>query len=242
MSDASIGVLENPSADKLVDNEAVAGHADGTVNRQRIEVCGASLLEVAEVKNAALESDAYALAVRQVPQIEAVIAEKFISQHLSLTGLPGGTHNAIGDYSDATGSGETQFYITPGAGKKMVITRLLVSISDSGSFDSGKYGNNIVLANGIKLEARDGDTVVLREFTNGHTIKINPEWAHFCFDSSLSEYGTGDEHLNVRWTFAKSGKDLLLEDDDRLTVVLNDDFSDLTGHYFTVQGYWLVGP
>jgi hypothetical protein len=50
----------------------------------------------------------------------------------------------------------------------------------------------------------------------------------------------GDEMLQVRWTFAKSGAQLRLNgnNNERLEVVLDDDLDGLIEHYFMVQGVY----
>jgi hypothetical protein len=239
MSDSSVLVRQNSTGDRPIDNEAVAGHPDGTAYRQRIQIAGATLPEIAEVTSNPALPGAYGLVTRPLPC--AVSSTSFISRHMTDDGTPTGTLDAIGDYSDG-GLGETQFFITPGAGKKMVIARMLIAVVDSGSFDSGKYGNNITLTNGIKVQVRDGDTTVDNDLTNSTPVKTNVDWATFCYDVNISSFGSGNEYLNVRWTFAKAERSLLLSDDERLTLVLNDSFSGLVGHFFIAQGYWVVGP
>lgn len=66
MSDSSVRVSVPSSGGKLIDNEQVSGHPDGNVERQRIQVTGASLAEVARVTNAPLDPDAYGMAARIV--------------------------------------------------------------------------------------------------------------------------------------------------------------------------------
>jgi hypothetical protein len=49
--------------------------------------------------------------------------------------------------------------------------------------------------------------------------------------------GTGDNFMVVRWTFERSGFGLRLQDQQKFKLVLNDDFSVLTSHFFQVQGF-----
>ena len=65
MSNDVVKVLSNTSGDKNIDNESL--DVDGTtVLRQRIQIAGASALELAEVKNATPDDDAYGVAIRPV--------------------------------------------------------------------------------------------------------------------------------------------------------------------------------
>lgn len=75
MADASVGVKESPNPDRPIDNESVTGHPAGTAYRQRVEVTGAALAEVANVKNAKPAANAYGLVVRDPERpIDAVSA------------------------------------------------------------------------------------------------------------------------------------------------------------------------
>lgn len=130
------------------------------------------------------------------------------------------------------------FIIAPPAGEIWYISRLLVYIQDAGSFDSGGYGNGSALTNGIQIKVYR-DAVEQIALTNSQPIKQNTHWAKFCFDISVSKFGSGDESLGVRWTFTNGGTFIRLDGDesDSIKVELNDDFSVLTSQTFLFQGY-----
>jgi len=158
-------------------------------------------------------------------------------RYLSTDGTTNGTKNAIGDYSD-TGSGLTIFSIQPPDGVVYRCSRIMPFIEDAGSFDSGKYGNSVVLTNGIEVRVQD-DSGTIIDMTDGVPIKTNPHWKRLCYDVDPSAYGTGNEAVGVRWTFTKAGQYIRLDgsNNERLEVLLHDAFDDLVGHYFQVQGY-----
>jgi hypothetical protein len=83
------------------------------------------------------------------------------------------------------------------------------------------------------------DVEEICSLTDGVPVKKNTHWSRLCYDAQPSNYGAGAETLNVRWTFEKAGYPLRLQgnNNERLEVVLNDDFSGLAGHYFLVEGY-----
>ena len=157
--------------------------------------------------------------------------------------------NAKGNYSDA-GLGATDFCITAKPGEFLLLERMLVTVRDEGSFDSGFYGNSIVLTNGIRLlnGFKDSENNIVETFdiTEGLPIKTNPDWGAYCYDVTPSSYGQGDETLNVRWTFSKMGRPVILDGDAKYQdqtglrefacIRLNDDFTGLKGHYFQIQG------
>lgn len=160
----------------------------------------------------------------------------YLYRFLDTDGDGTGTKNAIGDYSD-TGDGETIFYIAPPENQVYEIARILPSVKDAGSFDSGNYGNGISLSNGVVIRVSDADGVLV-DLTDGNPIITNADWATLCYDVDISSFGSGNEYLHARWTFSKAGQPIKLYGDagHKLEVVLHDDFSDLVSHYFMVQG------
>lgn len=145
---------------------------------------------------------------------------------------------AIDDYSSAS----EDFYVEPAAGEVWNISRLMVYIQDSGSFDSGGYGNNggNPLTNGIQvIHLYDS---VEYSLVDGENIKTNGHWARYCHDAVHYNYGAGDEFLTVRWTFSKAGKPLYLDGDrgDRVIIMVNDNHTNLNSHTFLFQGIKLI--
>jgi hypothetical protein len=162
-----------------------------------------------------------------------------LNRFASTNGLPSGTKSAIGNYSDA-GVGQTDFYIEALDGEKLAVARVIIHVVDSGSFDSGAYGNGIILTNGIKfIYTRDG---VELDVSNGYPIKTNVDWGRFCFDVNVSTYGAGNEALSSRWSFDKYGNPIVLNKGDRLTIRFNDDFTDLVDQTFLFEGVHLGTP
>jgi len=147
-----------------------------------------------------------------------------------------GNVNAKYNYSDG-GLGLTKFKITAPDNHFLVLYRMIVTVRDGGSFDSGSYGNGITLTNGIKFYVKD-DTHQDDRIITTTPILTNPDWGIYCYDTVLSNYGSGDEQLSVRWTFAKGGRPVILDGDknEEVGLILNDDFSGLKGHYFNMQG------
>jgi hypothetical protein len=116
------------------------------------------------------------------------------------------------------------------------VTRMLVTITDAGTFDALLYGNRVVLVNGIKVEIiRDG--AVHLDLLDGEEITSNTDWAAICHDFTYHDIGSGDNRATVRWTFKHSGHPLTLLTGDILRVTIQDDLTGLTGHYFQIQGY-----
>jgi hypothetical protein len=130
------------------------------------------------------------------------------------------------------------FVLAPPAGEIWYVSRLLVYIQDTGSFDSGGYGNGVALTNGIQIKVYEG-AIEKSVLTNSQPIKQNTHWAKFCYDISISNFGSGDEALGARWTFVNGGTYIRLDGDlsQKIQIELNDDMSILTSQTFLFQGF-----
>lgn len=138
------------------------------------------------------------------------------------------------DYSSVAAN----FEIAPPSNEKWQIARLLVFIQDTAPMDADRYGNNIVLTNGIILKTFRGATEKVN-LTNDQPIKTNSQWGKFCYNTTLSTYGVGEENLAVRWTFLRAGSCIGLDGSkgDKIVITLNDDFSGLSEHTFLFEGF-----
>ena len=118
------------------------------------------------------------------------------------------------------------------------MTRMLVTVADGPTFKAADYGGiSGGLANGLRLFVRDADGSISYEVTDPLCpVRRNVDWASYCFDSRLDDYGSGDNFLKIRWTFAAAGRPLFLSPEQTLTILGKDDFSDLADHFFVVQG------
>lgn len=167
-----------------------------------------------------------------------IFPQNLLFRYLDTDGDGTGTKNAIGDYSSAA----TDFYIQPPAGKIYTIERMLVYIQDTGAFDAEKYGNAVTLTNGVSVSLTTSADVEILDLVDQIPIKTNSGWARQCFDVQVNSWGTGDETLIGRWTFSKTGSPLVLTDQKKFKVTLNDSFAALVAHYFQVQGFQSTDP
>lgn len=130
------------------------------------------------------------------------------------------------------------FKLAPLAGELYLrIERMLVHISDTGSFDSGSYGNNITLTNGIIVAKRSAvDDSIIQDLTDSFPIMTNAEWGRMCYDIDLVNFGLGHETLNVRWTFSKAGSPVEITRNEYLGITIQDDLTGLNDHTFKFDG------
>lgn len=147
----------------------------------------------------------------------------------------GSTVRATGNYLSAM----ERFIWTPLPGRTAHIHRMIIAVEDAGAFDAAKYGNALVLVNGIRLTVRNtADDSQVHDYTAG-LVFTNSDWAARAFDADVKTWGTGNEILVVRWTFTRAGSPIALDDSMYLSMDLNDDFTGLVNHRFKVQGEYV---
>lgn len=154
-----------------------------------------------------------------------------VDQFLSTNGDGTGTTNANGDYSTPD-----DFYIEPPAGDEYEIARLIVTIEDDGNLRAERYTVEAALSNGISVIAKINGT----EYDMTPIAILNHiGWANYCHDLRHFDYGSGNNFINVRWTFSKADCSLVLHgnQEDQLIVRLRDDLSNLVSHRFLAQGF-----
>jgi len=159
-----------------------------------------------------------------------------LMQPLSSNGDGTGTVNINGNYASAT-----DFYIQPPDKVIYSITNLLVNIQDSGAFDVAKYGNGIVLTNGILCRIMIGSTVIVN-LTNNFPIIHNGDWGHFTSELIYRDFGVGDKVLQVYIDFIKTfTKPIILDGslNEKLVLTFQDNFTGLTEH--SIHAHGLMG-
>ncbi|NIP35080.1 MAG: hypothetical protein GWN97_09810 [Thermoplasmata archaeon] len=72
---------------------------------------------------------------------------------------------------------------------------------------------------------------------DGEKVKDVASWGRFCFDVADHTFGTGDNFVQVRWTFSKAGVPIKLVPGESINFIINDNLSTLVAHTFAVQGY-----
>lgn len=168
-------------------------------------------------------------------------AERRLYHILDTNGDGTGTTNA-----NVNGSvTPVRFKFQPAANEDFKLERLLVQVGDTapGGLSADGYGDLSALTNGLGLGIyQSSDDTQVLDLTSGLPIKDNADWGRVCYDASLDNYGTGDDFLRVRWTFSKDAdQPLTLTDDHYFGLVVNDDLTGLTRHYFSLRG-WRVRP
>lgn len=159
---------------------------------------------------------------------------EWFTHFLDTNGNQTGSIDATGDYSVTP---ET-FFIQPPSDEIYILHRMIGAVHDNGNFASSTYGAGLALTNGVVIKIKRNG-VDLIDLTNGHPIKTNGSFPDYCYDVDISNFTGNDNFLHFRWTFSRAGEPLVLNgsSSDTFEVILNDDFTFLTEHLFTIQGY-----
>jgi hypothetical protein len=157
-----------------------------------------------------------------------------LQNYASSDGYGGGTTNLNGNYATAT---KFTVQCNPAVHEYLTISRLIISIEDDGTMDSGGYGSitpTAALTNGVEIYI-EGPAGKIADLTP-EPIKYNAQWASVCHDLSLHSFGSGNELLTARWTFTKYYGEIHVNADQWITVQLHDNLSTITGHKFLFEG------
>lgn len=131
-----------------------------------------------------------------------------------------------------------RFWYQPPANRKAHIHRMMVTLRDGQAVTAEKYGAQDELANGIEVKVSK-DATTLDELTfPGENVKTNAGWAAYCYDSKPLDFGNGDNYVQVRWTFSRSGQPITLDgsNGERLEMTINDDLTGLVNQVSVIQG------
>ena len=154
------------------------------------------------------------------------------SQFASSNGDGTGDYNLIGDYSTPA-----NFDVVPASGKIFVVTRVMITVEDSGTFNGEGYGVLAALTNGVVVTLRDASGVVAT--LTPDPVKRNLDWGTLCYDISFTDGFASNQALLARWTFAKEKRSGLILDQRKglfIRVALSDDLQGLINHKFLFKG------
>lgn len=163
---------------------------------------------------------------------------------------PSGEINAIGDYSSAV----TRFTIEIDPNITFVIARITVHLSLGMKVSEVGYAASMnKLTKGITAEAtreKDGQDIAFYQITTAQipvipatatNIKANVDYGRYTSIDIMSK----ERSYDAIWDFTRNKKPLVLRggSNDKLSFLLNDDFSDgglnLLEHTFYASGYIL---
>jgi len=167
-------------------------------------------------------------------QTGAGVDGTIFSRYLDTDGDGTGTKDSAVNHSGA----KEEYKIVPPSGTRLAIARLIVSVADGANPSADVYGNLAgALTNGIDVKTKNasGDLV---DLCDGVPVKANSDWSRMCYDMQVQNFGSGDDIVQVRWTFAKSGRSVIVDGTagEYFSVDINDNLAALSSQFFMVQG------
>lgn len=165
--------------------------------------------------------------------------KKILDRRLTKTGIPGGDSNANEDYSSG-GLDITKFFSAPLNEETYEIYSFGMTMTTPTAFESGDYGDGLVLANGVKITIEDDVGTVLHDFLGGGTIINNFGWGIILNIDPIIERSNSPAGLTGSDTFiATNGAPIRIVGSrkERFVVTLNDDMtSRLSSQGFAISG------
>lgn len=161
--------------------------------------------------------------------------DKMFNIHLDTIGNGSGDINAIGDYSSIPQT----FSMQPPVGKVFVVTEFVIHVTDNSVFSSQNYGGLSKLTNGIIITVEDDKVGVIIQVTNNSIIKTNDDINRLAANFQIIPYGASDQSIVACFSSDSFGVPVSLDgsQNQRIVVLLNDDFSGLISHYFIAHGH-----
>lgn len=146
--------------------------------------------------------------------------------------LKDGTNiQAMGDYSND----KTEFVLTNETKKYMFVSNMIIIVEENGSFKYNRYGNNIILKSGIKAYyTKNGEKHYI--FGNEIPIKTNKDFLYYNCNIERKDFDSAHKFQKISFKFSDN---IVLGRDDKIVIELNDDFSNLEGHTFLIDGFYL---
>lgn len=155
-------------------------------------------------------------------------------RYLDTNGDGTGTKEAIGNYSVTPDT----FFIQPATNEIMNIGSLLLHVAGGTAFGISEYGNiGTPLTVGVVINITiNGSTIA---FTNSHPLKSNGDLMHIANSFDIHAFKNLETSIAARITNEAFGTGLILKGytNDKLEIILNDDFTTLTSHDFIVTGF-----
>ena len=155
------------------------------------------------------------------------------AQYLTQAGDGTGAINANGNYA----GGATTWYIQPPANQTILISALQVQITDTGIINGLNYGGLATLTNGINF--RSVINAAPSQLTVGNNVFTNGQLAAISSKFEFHSLGANAFIITAQiGFFSQLGVPVVLEGrfNDRIEVVLNDNFTGLDAHRFVVFG------
>lgn len=120
-----------------------------------------------------------------------------------------------------------------------LLVRVNIHLYNS-SIQPDGFGGLAALANGILIQALDADNNLLIDFTDGYPIKKSCEWTGLAgTDAGIDQHGGQTDSQYIRWTIAKAGEKLELDEGQKFRIMIRDDLTGIPQFRAMLQGLLL---
>lgn len=168
----------------------------------------------------------FLIPAKAAPTFQQGTTQSPLWRYLDTSGNGTGTKIATGTYTS------TRFYIQPPAANTYALSRLIAIIEDSAVVTPTLYGA-ATITNGVVIRRVSGSSIIT--LTDSISLTANAHWRRFCEVTQTSLSGVTNQ-LQAICNFALPVR-LSGDRNERLEVLLQDDFSGLDAHYFIAEGY-----
>jgi hypothetical protein len=124
-------------------------------------------------------------------------------------------------------------YTVP-AGYIAHMQRIIISVVSSSKSTSGGFGDQPALTNGLTFYVLDELGDILVDRATQLPIKKTTDLQAYCHDLILSAFGIGEEQITSRYTFARDGSDIRLDEGQSYAWRVNDDLTSIANMYIRV--------
>ncbi len=157
-----------------------------------------------------------------------------IVKFLTTVGDGSGTNNLNGNYSTSS----TDFYYQPASTQKYYIQQVIIQVSDTAKFNQIDYGTiTSGITNGVKFYINQNGTEI--PLISGFAFKTNEDFFALTPHISLTTFAGTADTMTVEFDVQQDfGLPLILDgaENTKFIVRLNDNFSTLTAHRFSLRG------
>ncbi len=121
-----------------------------------------------------------------------------------------------------------------------VLSRVNICMIDASLNATDFGGITGSITNGVKFIIFDKNDVVLLDLADRLRVDNNSDWGLLAgTDWIFQTAGPGDDSVTIRWSFSRSGRELLLKPGERFEVLIQDDLTSMTFFGMMLQGYFL---
>jgi hypothetical protein len=128
-----------------------------------------------------------------------------------------------------------EFKLKAQPGYTIQLESVTAFLQDGGGLAAEGYGGLANLANGTRIELRSASGAVLSDITSQLVIRSNADWIAYAYTINTFNFNAGQSILSLAFNFSANGRPLYLGPGMEYVVIVNDNLTALSKHYFTAS-------